>query len=440
MIFNTNKVPVNEVYFGKTKSIQKIESAIDHFRNKHMNQYMVYNVNSDPELIAINRMLEKEFGFGTFSLHIVNCSVANAATYPLDMRFDVKTFGKNDELLVDKTGFRFNPKADYACLLIMYTGLIFSPNFTTEEVMAAILHEIGHNFYASINRKNGVLSAIYKVLLFYDMFYCFIHSIYEVPEAIEILLHTNNSFEALTQRCERYLREHGKILIDVIEAFKLFCDAFYELMIKVSQYRRLVTFNIYYLVIALKDTLNTALNPFTYILLPIDYRNERLADNFPTMYGYGPALSSFVTKLDSAGNKNDILVNVVEKTPVIGTLYNMVGLSAQILITALDEHPEGISRCKDQIDLLNNELKKSDMDPKMRKVIKSDIDLIQREIDKSTNISKFIIDPDFARHLYNRLLYKLTGAREFKTFLLEDRHKFEEYDKTFYEQLDKSKA
>lgn len=40
MIFNVNSSsnlrPVNEVYFGKTKDIQKIENALDHFRNKYM--------------------------------------------------------------------------------------------------------------------------------------------------------------------------------------------------------------------------------------------------------------------------------------------------------------------------------------------------------------------------------------------------------------------
>lgn len=36
---------------------------------------------------------------------------------------------------------------------MVFSGIIFNDEFTTPEVMAIILHEIGHNFQAAISRK-----------------------------------------------------------------------------------------------------------------------------------------------------------------------------------------------------------------------------------------------------------------------------------------------
>lgn len=435
MIFNikssNNLRPVNEVYFGKTKSIQEIENALDHFRNKYMGKYNPYKVNVDPEIIAINRMFENQFGFGTFAFQIVPDPQYNAYTCPISYRFDVNTYGigGKENLLADKNTFKFNKDMDYACIVNVTTGLLFNPNFTTEEVMACILHEIGHNFYFALNKKNAILVNIYKVLIFAEL---------ASKGWILDLLSLTNTFESLDNKLTEITKKN-RICQEVIGAIDYIGGIINTLKAAAYSLMQIFSFNLIYIFGgAIKNIAKKALNPITYIILPINYRDERNADNFATMYGYGQALSSCLAKFDEAGNKASNIVNTIETVPYISTLYNMIPQPIVILFTAFNEHPEGITRAKDQLNMLEAELKRADIDPKMKKCIQSDINTINKQIANCTDISKGFKDPDLARHLYNRLLYKMTGSKTIKDILLDDRHKFEEYDKTFYNSLSKS--
>ena len=100
MIFKDNIL--NEVYFGKTKEMLAIENQLDKFRNKYLGKY-VFNthVNSDPELLKFNRMIEDYFGFGCFACHIINQMLVNAFTAPIDYRIDVGGTTINN-LIADK--------------------------------------------------------------------------------------------------------------------------------------------------------------------------------------------------------------------------------------------------------------------------------------------------------------------------------------------------
>ena len=61
--FNNNLI-LSEAYFGKTPEILEAEAQLNKFRNKHMKNYVLKNisVNSDPDLIMFDRMIEKIFG------------------------------------------------------------------------------------------------------------------------------------------------------------------------------------------------------------------------------------------------------------------------------------------------------------------------------------------------------------------------------------------
>ena len=47
-----------------------------------------------------------------------------------------------------------------------------------------------------------------------------------------------------------------------------------------------------------KSMAKRAMNPMNYIVMPLRYADERAADNFATMYGYGGELASCLTKLE----------------------------------------------------------------------------------------------------------------------------------------------
>ena len=163
MLISISENYLQEVYFGKTPEILALENQLDKFRSKYLGNYPLgtYTINDDSELLKFNRMLEKQFGFGCVSINIISNMMENMFTLPIDMRFDV--FNTNKKLIANKSTFKFDKSADYTCIINIYTGIIFNPNYSSAEVMALILHEIGYNFYAAINDCAG-LAKLYSVL------------------------------------------------------------------------------------------------------------------------------------------------------------------------------------------------------------------------------------------------------------------------------------
>lgn len=421
---------LNEVYIGKTKELLAIERELDLFRNAHMERYFEPMINSDPQLLKINRMFEKAFGFGCFTLEIINQMQINACTMSIDYKYDVKSFGKEKDVIVDKTGYKFNPAYDYAGIVMIYSGLIFNPNYTTEEIMAVILHEIGHNFFSTIDGTNGLFILLVKTLVL----------ISALQSNIFSLLYMFNGVDSLLVKLDRNLREKNSIIVTVLDYYSFFTDLLAQAKTTIFGILNVLTFNLFKTVLyafvgAIK--IYSMSNPLNILLTMGKYKNERTADNFPSIYGYGPALTSAVNKFEAHGYSPSKMMNAIENTPVISTIYNMISLPAEILVTAFDEHPAGIARAQDQLDLLNEELKKSDLDPKMKKVIKSDIILIEKQMQKIIDNSKGMQDPDLARHCYNRWLYEKTGSKEIKDILLSDKRRFYEYDRVFYDRLGK---
>jgi Zn-dependent protease with chaperone function len=50
------------------------------------------------------------------------------------------------------------------------SAIIFNDNFTTEEVMAIIMHELGHNYYAALNKRFGVMEQLLAIVNFFIYF------------------------------------------------------------------------------------------------------------------------------------------------------------------------------------------------------------------------------------------------------------------------------
>ena len=436
VIFNKENI-LNEVYFGKTKELQKIENQLGIFRSKYMNHF-VFNttVNSDKELLKFNRMMEDFFGFGIFSLTIVNQPMINAYTLPIDFRIDTNT---NANLIVDENRFKFNKEADYCCMVYIYSGIIFNEHYTTEECMAIIMHEVGHNFFGCLNSKNTPLVGIYKAILWLNIFY----------GNISILINpsTNNFSAKLIKTIERELRENDSLFISLHDIINQMGDVASTIMGAAFTIVNFLSFNTLKFALALlSKALNlfrTARDPISIIIsllmFPTNYRNERLADNFATMYGYGDSLSSALRKMEEHKSSPSEIVNNFHKIPFVAPLYNLNALIPSIVLTALDEHPQHIARIKDQLDMLEYESAKNNIDPKMRKAIQADIAIIEKEMQKYIKTTDGIRDPDLAKHLYNRFLYKHTNSKALKDLILDDRNKFEEYDKMFQSKIDYDK-
>lgn len=430
-----NEQVLQEVYFGKTTGILAIEKQLGKFRRKYMGKFgrTFIPVNSDPELLKFNRMMENQFGFGTYTLTVHNQPSVNAFTCPIDFRFNAKAIGKEKRVIYDpKNGYRYNKEFDYACTQGIYSGALFNPNFTDEEIMALLMHETGHNFYIAMSNDNAILGNMFKFLLAY----CAILDI--ISGHIEAIPQFSNTITGALNNIERELRSSnaGKIVAAVFfDAPKYVKDLFETAQDIGFIIKSILSFNLFLLINGTIGGIIRLLNPFNLLLLPRTYSDERSADNFATMYGYGPALTSAFEKMESHKANNSEILNALNSIPIIAPLYHLVGAPGLLIYSAVESHPGNLSRMKDQLDLLEREASKSDIDPKMRKIILSDCKAIQKEIDKATNINNHIKDPALAQHAYNKFLYQCTGSKRLKDMLLTSRNRFEQYDEKFYKSL-----
>lgn len=427
-LLEAGQVPINEVYIGKTKDILRAEELLGVFREKYMGKYYLNTrVNSDKELLKFNRLIEDVFGFGCFTLQIHNVPQANAFTMPIDYRHDYLI----NEVITDENGFRFIKDADYSCICGIYSGVIFNPEYTDSEVFALILHEIGHNFNSAINEPAGVMMRMYSTMAYaLNLYTAYLGNI---PGAIE-LVRNSNQWRTPVDKAIRNMREKGKLPIILIDVLNQINDLKNSGLMVIDALLRIGSLGSLTLLSALTSVMR-ALNPVNSILIFSRVKtmtsSELSADNFATIYGYGPELSSALNKISTSSKANpNFIIKTFDKVPVVSQLMHTIEIPAYMFASIFDEHPQEIHRVKDQIRLLQREIEKEDLDPKMKKVIQSDMRECEKVADSLIDVSSNTKDPYIGKYIYNKMIKdievksKVFGGKAAK-------HKFDEYDKAY---------
>lgn len=353
---------INEAYIGKTKDILAMEKAIHDIRSNHLGD--IYFANADTS--EFNRLAEKVFGFKVFALYIFPSNVRNAFTLPIDVKLDVNTLNKKNNLC-DKSGFKYRKDAGYCCTVNISSGIIFSEDFTDGEVMAIILHEIGHNFSSMVDNGIKINQFIIK----------YVFSIMQLLEIINGNFHNGitinlNSYDKLKINIEEYLKNKCPHIIQAMSVLR-----------GIKGFALDIVTNIFALLSAITPTnvIRSIIRSLSNLIYkPTGYNNEKIADNFPTIYGYGSELSSALLKFEY--KQGIVTTDFIATVPLIGDIIALRNIGAEIIVSAFDEHPIWIERSQDQIRLLEDELNKSSLDPKMKKVIINDINQIKKSQDK----------------------------------------------------------
>ena len=155
---------LQEVYFGKSINIQRIEDLLTAIRNKYKDEgvkapaLVVNKVNRDPMMLKVTDLIKDQFNFKEviFTIRHDNelraytiCYVSsNKSLLSLDQKSQEEL---KDSVILTQDGPIFNHKNLHPNMLIVFsTGILFSDTISIPELMAALLHEIGHAFSKSI--------------------------------------------------------------------------------------------------------------------------------------------------------------------------------------------------------------------------------------------------------------------------------------------------
>lgn len=159
---------LHELYFGKVTELQQLEDTFEKLKIKYQKpsasdaQTFYKEIIKDPLLQKIGDYIKELFGFHDVVITLRKEQKPNACTcsYLCDLegnafKNNIRDRISNEDikasLIVTRDGMRFDAKKFSPNLLIIFTtGLIFSPVVSSAEIVAVLLHEIGHNFTKSV--------------------------------------------------------------------------------------------------------------------------------------------------------------------------------------------------------------------------------------------------------------------------------------------------
>lgn len=331
------QVPVQEKYFGKDKDTKELENEFKNAINKKGN----YN------FIKVQKILEKKFGFNKVIV-LVDKN---------DKTLNANTFYNNDDVnqaqLVNGE-YKLKPGNKYT-MFLSYSGAMFGGAFSPSELTAITLHEVGHHFAAKVKLLNLNLSMMQSFMTGMEQ----VEKAWKInPDSTSVLkLAILYAAPGVIYLCCLY-----NILKYIVVLFDSAITMLTALDLMVTSEGRAKIFK--------RLTENTK-NLFIRVSPLLLDTEEQLADSFAVILGYGPELTSALSKLEA---------QVEEQSWGLQYLNNWYSLPLYILLGWGDPRTYGIqshARVNIMLRTLSMELKDSSNNDKDVKQILKDLEAIE---------------------------------------------------------------
>ena len=174
-LINTNNV-IQELYVGETEFISRLIEEVSKAREPYVGK-MKKPIKGNKDFIKIGDMIAEEFGFHSVTFMVPYDTSMNAFTHPITMNIDDSITEKKPKFLNGK-GLYYNPEVGKLCIIVAVTaGCWFNPDFSDREIVASILHEIGHSFVTQSKRMIDIVETN-RLTIAYTVVYQMILKIY----------------------------------------------------------------------------------------------------------------------------------------------------------------------------------------------------------------------------------------------------------------------
>ena len=391
---------VLEAFFGKKPNILKIEKAFDSILKKYGNPLDVMKITNCEELKTIKKCIKDEFGFKDvgFMFDYMN-NIKNGATVPLTVTMtDPKPFQRKKSIEASKSGFRFTKEAQMCFVMIFYPG-IFDQNpdhgaqLTGAELTAMMLHEIGHNFTCGVSNKYKATAPFLPAM---EMFGYILKTIgdlatlniFDVGNDAAMLFYSrkqaNDSVEYIATKYEKELKkELDQMKKEDPEAYKEFIDAINQGLqddVKNKKISRTVNRLFGLIILPIRFVQNVVNLLFNTLTRHLGYLDERFADSFAAMYGYGAEQVSVLNKLTYGDYE---ILSYDRNIPVIGHFMNLVYLIPNAVYGSFDEHPNMPARYTNIKKQMERDLNDPRVDEDTKKIIRKQIAKADQVMDES---------------------------------------------------------
>lgn len=400
-----NLVEIEEAYFGKTPVLLELESKIHDLRE----DLTETTSSASKKVLDINRTIEKQFGMSIFALKLLPSKIPDAYTYNIG-NMDTALKGKKlrDYVIGDiNNGYKFI-KGNKICIVTAISYGIMNKNsgYTDAEILAILLHEIGHNFadclYGELTDYNQAVIMAYKNALIQQAFLCAILSVVTFGLTLPTTIAAIKNLGSLNSKKKhneekRYQKKPksekiktflAKIKTNFIDKNDIASSVAYRL----SSYGKAAT----------KAYKNQFSDDDKKTIRDSMYRrSEVIADKFANFYGYGLELSSALVKMDK--HSDNIFYKEARKKAKGNTyLLKLNDEYEEEMFDMCDyeEHPDVLQRVNSSIKTLKREYEKEDIDPRVKNELLDQINKLESLVNDITDKNKQIYKIDKAHAIY----------------------------------------
>ena len=392
-----NDIVMNEAFIGKTETLLEIERELNSLRSQKLDVYT--NISQHPNIININRLFEKQFGMYLFALKVDNSKIHNAYTMVIANNFDIAYYSDLPSMVTGtlKEGFRWKEGNDLCIIVNISLGILMDQNISDSEIVAIILHEIGHNFadalYGEINFANKEnMIALEKALSSYASIIGFLLALPLYIKAKKMLKEYNNSTRIKREKNPKKTSKIKGIIQGLGSKWNDYASYKAELRARkrggkiYRDYKREAG-------AAAKERARNGL----------DRQNEVIADKFAGIYGYAVEISSGLTKLTY--HKSE----AAKKLEAAGGRLAAASRDYEDAVKDIcdyDCHPNLVQRINEEIKLLERELQKEDIDPRLKLIMIDQLEQLKSIIAKITKTSKMMSKDENAKNAYHDYVNK----------------------------------
>lgn len=361
---------ITEAYYGKTKELQTIEQELEKViaaineNSSNMEKGIILKrgiksvANSDSVRI-IEKQFEKMFKLSKFYLALYT-AVPTGVPILGRQEYNAYTLGKGFNYFKKKVSKNRVDSVDMVIGVNVDIGLVRLAGLTAPELLAIILHEVGHNMSASITSFISmcpiILSPLTGISLVSSTISGVISGIYSELMGAPIA--------NMNKIIERGLES----IPFVYTLFQSFNDAFMNFA-GLLQQTGINLFNI------------ARINPLS-IISPrniFGYTEEKYADSFVSSYGYGTELASALNKTELMSNVKS--VEILRKIPGINAITNLFSTSFSAISAIADPHPATPVRIMSQLKKLKKDLDDPNLDRRVRKDLEENIKELENFIE-----------------------------------------------------------
>ena len=448
-IHKTNKNVLNEVYFGETDDIKELIQIIHDFRAPYMGKrnfsYVFPGSNTHPKLLELSEKLEEMFGFGAVDLNIINAPYMNAMTHPVCYNYGCEDPAKH--IHSNAKGFYFDKELKYVTQISYTSNVFLNDMFTDREILAVLLHEIGHSFVlvqkqmvplVESRRQMSIIQTIIAAILSMMLL-----QFGTATVLLKSLVTNNNTYKLFKATIQKHIKKTqiGKFKDVVDQSFDIFKMMYKKGFSVLSNIFGINNINKALTILMSgwigTDAYKNKIAKNNHEINALDRSMEYFSDNFPASYGLGMDLTSALRKMEFSDTSdfNKTVDKIASLNPINMLLGEMVKVPYYELLNNLDVHPKYANRVSKIEQDLKKELAKGNMNPKLKKELQDtlkEIKNLKQEFKKTAKLKDS--DPNAYKKIWMAAFMDeedFLNKSEDKMTSMKDRDKF--YEKMYTE-------